>query len=268
MPTKRIEVVERAAADLRAQLQANSGSDIVSKECLLDALNIEVESCSGSDVALGGAYSRLHLWQWNKPRIGGTIWLRDNLDPEMHRFAIAHELGHFALHRGEGINVHLPCDHQAIDQQADPSALRTEEHTVQEYSPRVRRELEANAFAAELLAPRAEVRRVFTADPEINTARLAYHFGISHMLAARRLIDAVLAATRPTDSAHPKSPAPTGSRDTTSAPATLLAELDDSQREAARAQGPALVVAGPGTGKTATLVGRVAYLIAERHLQP
>ena len=48
----------------------------------------------------------------------------------------------------------------------------------------------------------------------------------------------------------------------------MIARLDDGQQRAARAQGPALVVAGPGTGKTATLVGRVAHLVAERQIPP
>ena len=43
----------------------------------------------------------------------------------------------------------------------------------------------------------------------------------------------------------------------------LLARLNPQQREAAtHGDGPLLIVAGAGTGKTATLVHRVAWLIA------
>ncbi len=43
----------------------------------------------------------------------------------------------------------------------------------------------------------------------------------------------------------------------------LLAHLNPQQREAAtHGDGPLLIVAGAGTGKTATLVHRVAWLIA------
>ncbi|MGE5335223.1 MAG: UvrD-helicase domain-containing protein [Nitrososphaerota archaeon] len=262
MPKKRIEVVERAAAELRAQLHTEGASNIVSSERLMATLSIDVQNCPSSDVMLGGAYSRLQLWQWENPAIGGMIWLRNDLDPETRRFAIAHELGHYALHRGEGINVHTPCDQHAIDQQADPDALRVEERNVQEYSPRVRRELEANAFAAELLAPRAETRNVFTSDQAAGVARLAHRFGISRTLAERRLIDAILAPTRPTN--HTDTPTASAP----AKPADLLARLDEGQQEAARAPGPALVVAGPGTGKTATLVGRVAYLVEEQQIPP
>ncbi len=44
----------------------------------------------------------------------------------------------------------------------------------------------------------------------------------------------------------------------------LLAGLNPQQRQAAtHGDGPLLIVAGAGTGKTATLVHRVAWLIAE-----
>ena len=45
----------------------------------------------------------------------------------------------------------------------------------------------------------------------------------------------------------------------------ILAELDDHQRAAAQTvDGPLLIVAGPGSGKTRTLTHRIAHLVAER----
>ncbi|HEY2309298.1 MAG TPA: ATP-dependent helicase, partial [Streptosporangiaceae bacterium] len=44
--------------------------------------------------------------------------------------------------------------------------------------------------------------------------------------------------------------------------------LDLSQREAAQAPGPLLILAGPGTGKTRTLTRRIALLVGERGVPP
>jgi Zn-dependent peptidase ImmA (M78 family) len=270
---ERSEVVARAAAILRAAYPTDdhpagrlgtSAGALVARICA--ALDLELQSAPRGDVMLGGAYSRLHLWQWGDPAHGGMIWLRDDLDSETRAFAIAHELGHYALHRGEGISLHPACDERQVDERADPADLRTPDHQVEEYSTRTRRELEANAFAAALLAPAAEVRRLFTTRPDVDADRLAAHFGISRVLARRRLVDAVLAPQQA--AADQGAPAPARDEAPQPTPADLIAKLDDGQREAARAPGPALVVAGPGTGKTATLVGRVAYLVGERHVPP
>jgi superfamily I DNA/RNA helicase len=51
------------------------------------------------------------------------------------------------------------------------------------------------------------------------------------------------------------APAPTG---------TLLDGLDEDQRAAAIADGPLLIIAGPGSGKTRTLTYRIAHQIADR----
>ncbi|HYZ55328.1 MAG TPA: ATP-dependent helicase, partial [Streptosporangiaceae bacterium] len=45
---------------------------------------------------------------------------------------------------------------------------------------------------------------------------------------------------------------------------SLLDNLDPEQRAAAHADGPLMIIAGPGTGKTRTLTHRIAYQIAER----
>jgi superfamily I DNA/RNA helicase len=43
---------------------------------------------------------------------------------------------------------------------------------------------------------------------------------------------------------------------------------DEFQQAAIEAATPALIVAGPGSGKTSTLIGRVEYLIASQHVDP
>lgn len=270
---ERVDVVFQVANQARAKVPPAAGPSAQAGEVvrrLCEAVGITLCQVSGDDPMLGGsAYARLDIADSDVPENGCLIWLRKGVSTERQAFAIAHELGHFFLHRGEGAPLHLPCNETDIDDRADSGTLRTEDHRVEEYTPRARRELEANAFAAELLAPRAQIRQLFAAHPHTTPAWLAKVFGITESLAYQRLVDAVFTAAIP----QRPEPAQRESGSSTEAAenpdqAQLIAQLDPSQQEAARATTPALVVAGPGTGKTATLIGRVAHLMAERGIQP
>lgn len=271
---ERADVVVYAANKLRAShgpapTGEHGESQLVRAGELLDhirgALGVPIYEAPASDPMLGGARARFQPWIPGQPDQGGSIWVDEALDAETRTFAVAHELGHFVLHRGEGILTSPRCQPDEINERADATSLRASSHPVEEYSPRVRRELEANTFAAELLAPGAGVRRLWASRDEVTPEWLATRLGISVTLAHHRLIAAVLGRARPhlvTDqAAHAPSPAAARASD-------LLDRLDPSQREAARSTGPALVVAGPGTGKTATLVGRVGHLVGERNVPP
>jgi superfamily I DNA/RNA helicase len=83
---------------------------------------------------------------------------------------------------------------------------------------------------------------------------------------ARKTDDAERARVpRPAPSSAPRPDdapaAPGGSR-----PGSLLDGLDPEQRAAATADGPLLIIAGPGSGKTRTLTYRIAHQVTQRGL--
>lgn len=197
------------------------------------------------------------------------IFLRADLTETMRRFTLAHELGHALLHRRSGLAAEIGA--AAGDEGLD--ALRCEDLDVetdaadedetlrpgQVYSMRAQREGEANAFAAALLLPATATLTTYAALCARNAERpslaLAQRFGVSEEVALRRLV-ALLT--------HPDE-----ERDETAAQAfTPAAPLDADQRRAARTHAPALIVAGPGSGKTSALLARIAYLTTERGVAP
>lgn len=206
---------------------------------VLGSTGLSVDPLPHGDPLLAGAYAVLD-------RELAHIWYDASLPPSTRRFSLAHELAHWFLHDSQG-----PCGEEEIDAGAleEGSGFPFGEAYVQGYSRAQRRETEANAFASELLAPRRAVRTAF--DRGMLPREIADRIGIAESTVLGQLVESLL--PEPTE---PDPEPPTAE--------SSLSRLDSSQRVAATVEhGPTLVVAGPGTGKTRTLVARIEFLLQQ-----
>ncbi len=218
------------------------------------------------------------------------IWLNRSLTETLRRFTLAHELGHAVLHRGSPHSPHA-------SQQGDEAALSLDascsEPDVQEeiagffereqlqemlgigvtYDPRSERELMANIFAAELLMPLERVRSLYL-DEHVAPAALAGLFGVSQAAMLNRLVGLVMEPPADNEPVGVRLSAPSPTPDNEpvgvrlSAPSPAKKRYDQYQQAAIEAPTPALIVAGPGSGKTSTLIGRVDYLVHTLGVEP
>ena len=241
----------------------------VDVDALAEALGLDVET-------FHPATRRTGALGWLEPG-EPLIFLRDGLTRTSRRFTLAHEIGHFLLHRtaagsdadaaddAGGFDGSAACDVGDLDAPVDAASLSAETlRPGQAYSARARRESEANQFASYLLLPATRLlgsyQRVEASGEHAGTLRsLAEEFGVSEDVLLRRLSALLVQAPREM-AEETESPGDADHRD--------MAALDREQRAAAHSSTPALVIAGPGTGKTSTLVGRVAYLVRERGAAP
>jgi superfamily I DNA/RNA helicase len=119
-----------------------------------------------------------------------------------------------------------------------------------DYGRRQRREVQMDLFAREFLLPPPVVRRLHL-DEGLSASAIANRLGAPFAVVAQQLLDALLLP--PTPAAEDGVAEPPAER-----------PLNTEQADAARRRGRAfLLEAGPGTGKTQTLVGRVHGLLDE-----
>lgn len=219
------------------------------------------------------------------------IFLRADLPEPMRRFTLAHEIGHAALHRSIGLAVEVAAagggqPEESVECVADDlQAISVEDEALapgQAYSARAQREAEANAFAAALLLPAdaalATYRSLCAADTPHPALELGRQFGVSEEVALRRLaalLTELQQPEQPEDSREDASAQTasatqhdTASGENSASNSDSSDSLDDSQRRAVEAPAPALVVAGPGSGKTRALVARARYLVEQRGVAP
>jgi superfamily I DNA/RNA helicase/CRISPR/Cas system-associated exonuclease Cas4 (RecB family) len=199
------------------------------------------------------------------------IFLRTGLPEPIRRFTLAHELGHALMHRSSTSFGEIqpldgyddaPCAETDLDGASGDWELGDEAlRPGQAYSARARREAEANQFASELLLPADLVRTLYVDAPgeKANIRTLARRFAVSEDVTLRRMTSLLTLDFADVEASHPA---------TSEKAERPIVALAAEQRAAAESATPALVIAGPGTGKTSTLVGRIAWLIREQRVDP
>jgi len=232
--------IRARAREKHAQLAAAAGNDH-SPRGMLNAADTAAGyqriPLAAGDPLLYGAEACLY---------GGFIWFNSDLEPWRVVFNQAHEYAHLWLHGTTRVCTDCEFDVEASEDESPIGVDR-----VEGYGPHERRELEANVFARELLLPSDLLRKLFLEDG-LSASEIAQRMGMPEGLVFHQLSMALFA---PDAIAVGKS---------TPEPA-----LDDSQKEAAHTEVcPLLVKAGPGTGKTRTLVGRIVHVVAEKNAHP
>ncbi|HVB74684.1 MAG TPA: UvrD-helicase domain-containing protein [Ktedonobacteraceae bacterium] len=200
------------------------------------------------------------------------IWLCRTLPSLLRRFTLAHELGHAMLHRK--ITPRLqpsrqdPCLTDDVREEVSGPIFQEQAEEILgpgvAYDPRSQREMAANIFAAELLMPLERVRALYLAR-DVRASGLAGIFQVSQSAMLNRLADLVMGDKEVRED-NVGDTGESGRGDV--GDSSWIARYDEFQRAAIMAKTPALIVAGPGSGKTSTLIGRAAYLIQEQGIAP
>ncbi len=168
------------------------------------------------------------------------IYFNNELPDWFKYFCIAHEIGHFVFGHQSGGCAESDIQTDAAEDGPEMTAK------VAGYSSAERREREANLFALEFLLPRTLLRRAFLERGQ--TMRdICRATGFPAAMVAAQLAQALLV---PAENINEEIDA-----------AAIKTVFDESQQRAIDMDGPVLVTAGPGTGKTHTLIGRLMHLI-------
>ncbi|HEX8464772.1 MAG TPA: ATP-dependent helicase [Abditibacterium sp.] len=207
----------------------------------------------------------------------GTVFINRAVAPIRKAFITAHETGHLKLKHPPR---HLPSDavgsflssqgdsqlpafedtDLTVNDQPYAADLSCRDGVAAAYRERDRFELEANIFAAELLAPLHIVRDYIENHPNWEVSKMAAHFGLSQGAMMNQLVAALIACPRPDCLEKNAKDQRAELRD--------RLKLNEGQKEAVNCPSPALVIAGPGAGKTGVLTARYVRLVIEENISP
>lgn len=226
---------------MRQAYLGNQAATAIASKALIAAIahenaeDIEISPADPSDATLGGADALLI-------RKFRQIVVRNDVSDGQRAFLIAHEFGHWKLHPED----HDSC-HKVIDSNLNPASGDTfGAQKVEAYGARERSELQANLFARELLLPRAVARAEFLRG---KTAwDLEKDLDLPLELVRQQLLDGLLLPDPQPGAEKPREPITPTPEQTAAATSSATVSL---------------VVAGPGTGKTATLMLRIQHLLSK-----
>jgi Zn-dependent peptidase ImmA (M78 family) len=175
----------------------------------------------------------------------GCILYEDSGSSFDRAFLIAHELGHVVLEGG--FQDVITADVQQ-DRSVEEAPIGIEK--VLDYGAKERREVRMDLFARELLLPRSVARHLHI-DDNWTSNDIANRLGAPLQVVQQQLLDALLLPIMPINSSQLAAP-------------TVTLTPDPSQIAAVSHRNLAFQLqAGPGTGKTRTLVLRIESLLAE-----
>lgn len=235
------EPVRRSADRLHDEL-VSKGADPLNPLSLVAAAvqRLDLELCwlPIGDPALKGAKALFD-------EQSGTICCEQTENIGDGAVLVAHEIGHVDMHAGSAA-----CTSQDIDGSRSTEVAPVGLQRVEDYGVRERRELQANVFAREFLFPRRFARALYIEQRE-EVAAIAAKTRLPKNLIRQQLFDALLVPPL-VEEEPPKTRT------------DLPNQEDESQERAVLHRGSAFQLqAGPGTGKTRTLINTVAGLLAE-----
>ncbi len=211
--------------------------DLLSPDLIEQKLELGIAYVPKGATDLGNADAILR-------RAEDYIYIRDDLSDSEKAYLVAHELGHYVLDEGQE-ETSIAALKSLVAAEGSPAVIK-----VEAYGARERQELRANVFARELQLPRSVARKLYEAG--VGPRQVAIDYGIHLEVVRQQMLDAVMLPpmVASTEVKAPPPPSP------------------DQVKAIEAAERFVNVVAGPGSGKTTTLVHRVRYLIEERGVDP
>jgi superfamily I DNA/RNA helicase len=243
------ELIRSAARELRALVLAGlSDSEKAqitpSRLVQLTArhLDIELVACGPDATVLRGAKAVQSDYQ---------VAYDQTIADGYREYCILHEIGHFILHR---TSERTACESSDFENPLSEADFGNDPSFG--YGPKMMKEREANLFALEFLLPTDNLSSAyFSPDGKSYSSlyeELQAKSGQSESFLISQLSRAVL--LRPPSEREEQTEPP------------RINPPNESQRKASEIEkGPLLLVAGPGTGKTKTLIERIIFLLKNGH---